>query len=104
MYTGLLVEQPLGHEAFLKPHVKPPLQYYRSGRKTIGRLPHYAKQTYDSRVRLDRVCDTLNTPIIKSIVDVNKITTLGGSGSRPDFQPFRHMTRVLVIFSFRSAT
>ena len=53
---------------------------YRSGRKAIGRVLHYAKQTYYSRIRRDSVCNTFQDPIITSVIDAKKITAWGESG------------------------
>ena len=41
---------------------------------------HYAKQTYYSRIRRDSVCNTLQDPIVTSVIDAKKITAWGESG------------------------
>ena len=41
---------------------------------------HYAKQTYHSRIRRDSVCNTLQDPIVTSVIDAKKITAWGESG------------------------
>ena len=51
-----------------------------SGRKAIGRVLHYARQTYYRRIRRDSACNTFQEPIITSVIDVKKITAWGESG------------------------
>ena len=46
----------------------------------MGRVSHYAKQTYHSRIRRYGVYNTFQEPIITSIIDVKKITACGESG------------------------
>ena len=41
---------------------------------------HYSKQTYYSRIRRDSACNTLQDPIITSVIDAKKITAWGESG------------------------
>ena len=44
--------------------------------EAIGRVLHYAKQTYYRRIRRDSVCNTFQDPIITSVIDAKKITAL----------------------------
>ena len=48
--------------------------------ETIGRVLHYAKQTYFSHIRRDNVCNTFQKPVITSVIDVKKIAVWGESG------------------------
>ena len=59
---------------------RPPQGSWKSGRKAIGRVSRYAKQTDYSLIRHGNVSNTCQEPTVTSIIDLKKTTAWGKSG------------------------
>ena len=59
---------------------RPPQGSWKSGRKAIGRVSRYAKQTYYSLIRHGNVSNTCQEPTVTSIIDAEENDGLGGIG------------------------
>ena len=57
----------------------------KSGRKAIGRVSHYARQTYYSLMWHDSVCNTVQKSTVTSTIVAKKTTTWGESGVPSEF-------------------
>ena len=64
---------------------RPPQGSWKSGRKAIGQLSRYAKQTDYSLIRHGNVSNTCQEPTVTSIIDPKKTTALGESGFPSEF-------------------
>ena len=53
--------------------------------KPLAEFQSYAKQTYASRIRHGRACNTFQVPTVTSTIDVKKTTTWGESGFPSEF-------------------